>query len=206
MANSLLNLEGFSLFPLQYNCAEGFDISFEYQRSIRREPGTTVNHVFFHGTAQPCAFSMSFWATGRDGVYALLTALYAIKGRVMAFWLPLPIYTISPTANFGGGSANIQIQKTGWEEVGMAGKRIYIEDGDGTRYTRSIASIASEVGHDLVVLDDPITPVISPNSINYTCLLLFGRLDIDEVEVKYEHTGFAEFTTNFIELPFEHPA
>lgn len=206
MADSILDLGGYSLLSLDYDKSAGIGFRAETSRTIIRQPGG-VNDAYYFSDAQPLRFSVPFVGMEIAEVYAILALFYAQKGRYTPFWLAAQIRTVEPMTTFS--TTTVQIRPTSWPSAYKGHERLFLKLDNGDRIVRKITAVnagAAPGDPDIMSLNSSVGRPITVAEIVEASILLFGRFDTDDVEVAYLTSGVAEATVEFIELPEEYPA
>jgi len=206
MADSILDLGGYSLLNIDYAKNDGIQFKAEASRSIIRDPGG-VNDVYYFSNSQPLRFSVSFVGMELAEVYEILSLFHTVKGRYMPFWLAAQIRTVEPIATFS--TDVVPVCPTSFPDAYKGYERLFLLLTNGDRIVRKITAANTGLNPgdpDSLALSSGVGRTITVAEIVEASILLFGRFDTDDIEVTYLTSGIAEAVMEFLELTEEYPA
>jgi hypothetical protein len=143
-------------------------------------------------------FTASFTNMTKAIENTLLTYFKNHKGRLNAFWVPVPKNYFFATADVGPTDTTIQIQDV--SPIWSRGyEHMFILDQFGNFYHAKIISLTTS----LMTIDAPIGAILKSN-ISMFGKLIYGRFDMDEIQMHYISPGISECDLSFIELSKEY--
>ena len=143
-------------------------------------------------------FTASFTNVTKTIQNSLLSYFNSHKGRLNAFWVPLPKNYFFATSNIGASDTTIQIKDV--SPIWLRGyERMFIVDQFGNFYHAKINNLTSST----MVIDVPLG-AISKSNISMFGKLIWARFDMDEIQMHYISPGISECDLSFIELPKEY--
>jgi hypothetical protein len=143
-------------------------------------------------------FTASFTNVTKTIQNSLLSYFNSHKGRLNAFWVPVPKNYFFATSNIGASDTTIQIKDV--SPVWLRGyERMFIVDQFSNFYHAKINNLTSST----MVIDAPLG-AISKSNISMFGKLIWARFDMDEIQMHYISPGISECDLSFIELPKEY--
>jgi hypothetical protein len=120
------------------------------------------------------------------------------KGRLKAFWVPVPKNYFFATSDIGISDTTIQIKNV--SPIFLRGyERMFILDQFGNFNYAKILNLTSSV----MTIDAPIGAILKSN-ISIFGKLIWARFDQDEISSHYISPGISETDISFLELPKEY--
>jgi hypothetical protein len=145
-------------------------------------------------------FSQSFLNLTKANEILLLNYFNSHKGRLNAFWCPLPKNYFTATQNIGLTDTILYILDT--TPVYLRGyERMYIVTKAGSIFYSKITGMTSTT----MTIATPLGSNINKSDIAFFGKLVYCRFDQDEIELTYTTPEISECTLSFIELPKEYP-
>jgi Putative Ig domain len=121
------------------------------------------------------------------------------KGRLNAFWAPVPKNYFFATADIGASDTTIQIEDV--SPIWLRGyERMFILDQFGNFYHAKINNLTPST----MTIDSSLGANILKSDISMFGKLIWARFDMDEVQMHYISPGISECDLSFIELPKEY--
>ena len=174
---------------------------FEPFRTPIQYPGTGIKLRNITEEVQ-IKFTASFTNMSKADEYELLSFFNAHKGRLNAFWFPIPKNYFTATANVPASGHVIDILSA--FPVWLRGyERMFMLLTTGVLCYSKIISIV-----DTTMTVDT---ALQGGEIDIRDIILFGKLiccrfDQDELSIQHITTAISECDISFIELPKEYPA
>lgn len=205
MPNSLLDLAGYGIWEPVSEKSAGLQITGEIARTVAREPGGILD-LYTYSTWQPISIPLRFLGLTIQDTYSLITIFCDVMGRRNSFWVALPIKTVTPIETLAGDS--FRIANTGLMQIRVGNERLYLACTNGDKITRKIVEVTPGITQDdpvTIHLGSDLSRSIDLAELDSALILLFGRFDIDDLEIIYHTSNLVEISTEFLELPDEHP-
>jgi hypothetical protein len=121
----------------------------------------------------------------RAEAWALRRALYSLRGRQRAFWLPSFNHGgMELAAGFSGGAGSISIRDVNYA-IGYGAGDLYVQLVNGTAFGLRVASAIVSGANETLTLSGTTPQAVSPSQVKLLCALKRMRLSQDRVEWRH---------------------
>jgi len=145
-------------------------------------------------------FSISLTSLTKKAESDILSFFFNHKGRLNAFWVPVPKNYFTATVDIGTTDTLIRIKDV--SPIWLRGyERCFILRNDGTLFFNKIIGLTSST----LTIDAPLGQTCKVNEIIIFGKMIYARFDQDEIVMQHTTTAISECDLSFIELPKETP-
>ena len=190
----------YDIFNIGIDWAKQPKQTIEPYRTIIQYPGSGIYIRDITDEIQ-IKFSAEYTNLSKSAENQILSYFMSHKGRLNAFWTPVPKNYFTATANIGASDTTIQIKDI--SPIWLRGyERMFIIGPDLTLYHAKITGLTSTSMN----IDAPLGVALKTNDILLFGKLIYCRFDQDEISMQYSSDSVSECELSFIELPKEYPS
>jgi hypothetical protein len=152
----------------------------------------------------------NFLWTARDraACVALREFLDARHGRQVPFWTPTFAWDLALAEDSSGAGATLVIRKAGYGQFlwgSLARRRLAVFAPGQPMLIRRVTGLTDGETTETITLNTP-PGVPLPAATTRICFLVLCRLEADQTDLTWKHSGHCEAAIHFRELPNEVPA
>jgi hypothetical protein len=205
VADSLLDIGGEDVFPLDLNWSSRPKQNFNMSRYLRNYAGT-ITEIEEKNPENPIIFQASADIYDKETEYDYLTFLHNRRGRTVRFWIKHPKDLFVVKDDLANGSVAIICEENNAHLSFQGFERIYLETVDGDIITRHVSSIVHDAANEEVQLNlaTAIDRDLPTDDILVCGRFLLVRFDDDRNRMKIYTDHHVSFTQRFFELVKEY--
>jgi len=203
MADSLEDLGGYDLFPIEPNWAVTPKGDLDLAKELINYPGTVSQLIGFTYDV-PEVWSFGF-SPDKDEEYDLINFFVGKYGRTGAFWMKLPHTEFTLTTTALSGSTELRVERNLAERQYQGYERVWIDMHTGDILTREVNDTTDETTYLSLSLTTSLDRDITLTNHYKICRLLFCRFDEDALIMNYSQDYYPQITIYVRELVKEYP-
>ena len=190
----------YDIFNIGIDWAKQPKQALEPFRTIIQYPGSGIYIRNISDDIQ-VKFSAEYTNLSKSAENQILSYFNSHKGRLNAFWTPIPknYYTMLNRYN----STDTQISIADPSPIWLRGyERMVIIDNSGNVYYSKITNMTST----FMFIQTPLGVTLQVTDVAFFGRLIYCRFDQDEISMQYRSDSVSECELSFLELPKEYPA
>jgi hypothetical protein len=205
MADSLLDIGGEDIFPLDPNWASRPSHSYNFTRYINQYPGTSTE-IETKNDEIPWIVEAEFDIQSKEEEFEFLTFIHTAYGRVKRFWLKHPKSLFRIKDPLSNGSTQINAYTDNSELIAQGYERIWIELSSGDILTRHVSAIVLDEPNNEVQLTLPtaVDRDIALSEVVRIGRILLVRFDNDRISLTIHNDYRSSTRLTFHELVKEY--
>jgi hypothetical protein len=204
MADSLEDLGGYTIFPIEPNWAQTPKVDFEFQKTLISFKGTTAQ-LETHTDYVPEVWQIGFTPDKSDE-YDLTDFFVTQYGRNNAFWLKAPAREFTLESDALDGSTELRVEPNYAERIYQGHERLWIDMPNGDILTRKVISTTDQTTYLQLSLGTSLDRDITVSNHYKICRLLFCRFDEDLLALDFNADWYPQVVLQIRELVREYPA
>jgi len=204
MADSLEDLGGYSIFPVEPNWLHKPSMNLELARILMKYTGTAAKLSSFTDHV-PEAWKLGFTPSKEDE-HDLIVFFIARYGKHGGFWIKIPAREFTLYSNSLSGSTEIRVENNGAEQQYQGYERIWIDMHSNDILTRKVLTTTKEDDYLSLGLSVSLDRDVTPSTHFKICRLLFCRFDEDMLKMSFGQNQYPDITLAVRELVREYPA
>lgn len=202
MADSLEDLEGWDIFPIEPNWATRPDVDFELAKIIIRFMGSSAKMESYTEDV-PEAWNFGF-TPNKQEEYDLIdffVGKYGMNGR---FWMKIPATEFTLYSTALSGSTELRVENNYAHRIYQGRERIWIDMINNDVVTREVTDTTEETDYLSLSLGTSLDRQIDATNHFKICRLLLCRFDEDALIMQFDQDHYPSITLRVRELPNEY--
>jgi len=207
MADSLADLGGYDLFPLEPDWSTRPTNNYRLMKDLLKYPGTAMSLNSFIDYV-PLSYELGFTFSEEQDMYNMADFFHEKRGRVHAFWFKAPHREMTLYQGALSGATSLYMERNFAHLQYQGHERIYIDMKSEDLLTRKVLSVTDDETNNRmsVAVNTSIDRDLTLTNHWSIGKLIFARFSEDSLIWQFKAAKLAQLSFTVTELVQEYPS